>query len=211
MYEARWGEIIEKGETIKPYMDVILQKNKQEYHGFIRDLLNKGPIGFTNQPRGLATPFFVAKKNGKLRFILDCRSVNKRFHPPPPLAMAAGSTWSSIDLPTGEILYTAQSDIRDYFYSLELPTSLQSLFSLPGIPHHLLQEWGVPSSAELEVDAQGLIFPHLVAVPIGWSWAMWLSQRAHQQIALTASGLNVDRLLVDGRPCPRLDDGEPVY
>ena len=68
MYEARWGEIIEKGETIKPYMDVILQKNKQEYHGFIRDLLNKGPIGFTNQPRGLATPFFCGEEERKTSF-----------------------------------------------------------------------------------------------------------------------------------------------
>ena len=208
--EAEWGDIVEKGETVMPYMDVTLQKCPELYHQFILDLFEKNLIGFTNKPQGLVTPFFVAKKNGRLRFILDCRAVNKRFHPPPPLAMAAGSTWSSLDLPPGEILYTAQSDIRDYFYSLELPVKLQQLFCLPAIPHRLLQAWGVDVSVCPEPDAQGWVFPHLVAVPMGWNWAMWLSQRAHQQIALEASGLGVDRVLVEGKPCPELASGKPV-
>lgn len=208
--EAEWGEIVEKGETVMPYMDVTLQKCPELYHQFILDLYEKNLISFTSKPQGLVTPFFVAKKNGRLRFILDCRAVNRRFHPPPPLAMAAGSTWSSLDLPQGEILYTAQSDIRDYFYSLELPTSLQPLFCLPAIPHRLLQAWGVDERHFSEPDGQGWVFPHLVAVPMGWNWAMWLSQRAHQQIALEASGLGVDRVLVEGKPCPELASGKPV-
>ena len=206
--EAEWGEIVEKGETVMPYMDVTLQKCPELYHQFILDLYEKNLISFTSKPQGLVTPFFVAKKTGRLRFILDCRAVNRRFHPPPPLAMAAGSTWSSLDLPQGEILYTAQSDIRDYFYSLELPTSLQPLFCLPAIPHRLLQAWGVDERHFSEPDGQGWVFPHLVAVPMGWNWAMWLSQRAHQQIALEASGLGVDRVLVEGKPCPELASRE---
>ena len=208
--EAEWGEIIERGDVVKPYMDVNLQKHPELYHGFIEDLLDKGLIGFTDNPRDLVTPFFVAKKNGKLRFILDCRAVNKRFHSPPSLAMAAGSTWSSVALPEGQVLYTAQSDIRDYFYSLELPESLCHLFCLPAIPHHLLQVWGLPPSAIPSADSRGWVFPHLKAIPMGWSWAMWIAQRCHQQIAMAASGLGPERVLVEGRPCPDLSSGEPI-
>jgi len=164
--EAQWGEIIEKGETVRPYMDARLQSDPQLYHGFIKDLLDKGLIGFTSRPKDLVTPFFVAKKNGKLRFILDCGAVNKRFHPPPPLAMAAGSIWSSVGLPPGEVLYTAQSDIRHYFYSLELPCDLCEFFCLPAIPHHLLQAWGHHSAAAFSADEQGWVYPHLRAVPM---------------------------------------------
>ena len=45
---------------------------------------------------------------------------------------------------------------------------------------------------------------------MGWNWAMWISQRVHQLIALGSSGLSESRLLVDGRPAPDLSDGVPI-
>ena len=98
----------------------------------------------------------------------------------------------------------------DYFYSLELPESLRDLFCLPAIPAKLLKTWGVTTDPSIFADELGWTFPRLRAVPMGWSWAMWFSQRVHQKIALEASGLSMDRLLVEGRPCPDLSSGEPV-
>ncbi len=90
--EEMWGEIIEHGDTFRPYMDKILQKDASLYRVFIMDLFEKGMIDFTDRPQDLVTPFFVRKKNGKLRFILDCRGVNRRFKPPPPIAESSGGS-----------------------------------------------------------------------------------------------------------------------
>lgn len=206
--EDEWGVIQEQNANFKPYMDEVLQNDSAKYHIFIHDLFDKGMVDFDNAPQDLITPFFVHKKNNRQRFILDCRGVNRRFQPPPPLAMAAGSAWSRVQLQENDTLYVAQSDIKDYFYSLALPDSLRPLFCLPPIPFALLDDWQVPSTLRSATAADGWIRPRLRVVPMGWSWAMWLSQRVHTHICLESTKLGFDRLLVDGNPCPDLACGE---
>lgn len=46
----------------------------------------------------------------------------------------------------------------------------------------------------------GWVYPRLRAVPMGWNWAMWINQRAHQHVALHGRG----------RPCPDLSDGKVI-
>ncbi|CAE8604771.1 unnamed protein product [Polarella glacialis] len=161
-------------------------------------------------PVGLVTPFFVTKKGGKLRLIFDCRTVNLRFKKAPKIAMGSGSSWASLEVAEGEQLWIAQSDIKDYFYSLALPAALAQFFCLPSIDASLLTEWGVPGALGGFSNYQGRCYPRLRVVPMGWSWAMWIAQRAHQFQALIGAGLNQDRLLVDGRPAPNLKDGTPI-
>ena len=201
--DEEWGEIIEHETPIKPYMDTALQNDPGKYGQFVKDLWEKGMLRFTSEPKDLVTPFFVAKKNGKLRFILDCRGVNRRFRPPPALALAAGSSWSQVSVPKGNKMYVAQSDIKDYFYSLELPPDLQSMFCLPPLPSSVVQDWsrslqGLPSSPS------GWVWPMLQVVPMGWSWAMYFAQRVHQHLCLEATGLSMSQVLVEGRPAPDL-------
>ena len=139
-----WGVEKEKNMPIEIYMDFILKNNLHQYCVFIEDLFEKGMLPFTSHPRDLISPFFVAKKSGKLRLVLDCRAVKQRFRPPPRVALAAGYSWSRLHIPEGETLFTAQSDIRNYFYSMSLPAELRELFCLSHIPHSLLLEWQVP-------------------------------------------------------------------
>ena len=199
--DEEWGEVIEHETPIKPYMDTTLQNDPIKYGQFVKDLWEKGMLRFTSEPKDLVTPFFVVKKNGKLRFILDCRGVNKRFRPPPALALAAGSSWSQVSIPKGSKMFVAQSDIKDYFYSLELPHALQPLFCLPPLPSSVVQEWsstlqGLPSSPS------GWVWPMLQVLPMGWSWAMYFAQRVHQHLCLEATGLSMSQVLVEGRPAP---------
>lgn len=205
--EETWGQIAEKHAGFRPYMDAVLQNNPKQYELFVKDLLDKNMIDFTSKPKDLIAPFFVQKKNGKLRLVLDCRGTNQRFKPPPAMALSAGATWSSVRIPKGQELHVAQSDIRDYFYSLELPAVLRDLFCLPAIRGDCLKEWKLTGEVGSMVNSEGLTFPRLRAVPMGWSWAMWISQRVHQFIALQSSGLGTDDLLVEGRPCPDLSSG----
>ncbi|CAE8681315.1 unnamed protein product [Polarella glacialis] len=167
-------------------------------------------LDFCEHAGGLVTPFFVTKKGGKLRLIFDCRVVNLRFKKAPKLAMGSGSSWSSLEVAEGDQLWIAQSDIKDYFYSLALPAELAKFFCLPSIDASLLKDWLVPASLGGLANNQGRCYPRLRVVPMGWSWAMWIAQRAHQFQALLGAGLNQDRLLVDGQPAPSLKDGTPI-
>ena len=144
--EDEWGEMLEKGPRITPYMDVILKSNAEQYIEFVHRLFQGGMINFIAHPQDLACPFFVPKKNKRLRLVLDCRSVNERFQPPPNLLMAAGATWANLELPEEATMFVAQSDIRDYFYSLGLPEELQPFFALPAIPVEAMATWGWATS-----------------------------------------------------------------
>ena len=118
---------------VKPYMDEVLRSSSTAYHDFVLDLWGRGMLTFGKVSKATITPFFVAKKNGRLRMVLDCRLANTFFKPPPDIAMAAGYSFGQLTVNEGEQVYVAQSDIKDYFYSIGLPSYLHPYFSLPPI------------------------------------------------------------------------------
>ena len=99
--EDEWGSVIESDPPLHTYMDPILQHDLSKYVDFIKLLYDSGMIEFTDTPRSKVTPFCVAKKNGRLRLILDCRETNRMFKDPPPLALGTGASWSRISIPEG--------------------------------------------------------------------------------------------------------------
>ena len=205
--DEEWGEVSEANKDFRPYMDVKLQHSAKEYEGFVKDIYDAGMVEFIDRPRDLVTPFFVAKKSGQQRLVLDCRGVNRRFRQPPAMSMSSGSSWASLSIPDHQQMFVAQSDIKNYFYALEMPCDLRTLFSLPSVPAGCLRSWNVPQHLGGEKSVEGRVFPCLRVVPMGWNWAMWISQRIHSHQCLVATGLSEDRLLVDKRPAPDLNEG----
>ena len=61
------GQVLEKQDVIKPYMDVNLRRSPEVYRGFVLDLWQRNMISFSSDPLEIITPFFVAKKDGRLR------------------------------------------------------------------------------------------------------------------------------------------------
>ena len=200
------GEDVSHGSPIKPYMDDTLRSSPKAYAQFISDIFERGMIDFDRTATSIITPFFVSKKSGKLRLVLDCRASNQQFDRPPDIALAAGYTFAQLELPEGESLFVAQSDVRDYFYSIGLPQGLRRYFALPPIPASALPA-GVGVIAESEGE---LWYPRMKVVPMGWSWAMWIAQRIHQHQASVALACSPDQVLVDGRPPPSLEAGSPL-
>ena len=193
-------------KTITPYMDETLKSSPKAYAEFIVDIFERGMIDFARTATSTITPFFVNKKSGKLRFVLDCRASNMYFAKPPDIALAAGYTFAQLEIPDGEQLYVAQSDVRDYFYSIGLPPGLRGYFALPPVAVHMLPP-GLVDPSQVE---GGMTRPRMKVVPMGWSWAMWIAQRIHQHQAAIAVDCSPDQVLVDGRPPPDLQAGSPV-
>ncbi|CAE7219985.1 ANK1 [Symbiodinium sp. CCMP2592] len=190
---------------IKPYMDEALRTSAQAYNQFIVDIYERGMITFSRTAISVITPFFVAKKNGRLRLVLDCRASNQMFAAPPDIALAAGYTFAQIEVPQGEVLFTAQSDVKDYFHSIGLPPGLRPYFALPAV-----QANDLTGHIPLLEGFQGKVYPCMCVVPMGWSWSMWVAQRIHQHQAAIALQCGPDQVLVDGRPPPDLEKGQPV-
>ena len=192
-------------QRIQPYMDETLRSSAQAYNQFIVDIFERGMITFSRTAVSVITPFFVSKKNGRLRLVLDCRASNQLFAAPPDIALAAGYTFAQLEVPQGEVLYTAQSDVKDYFYSIGLPPGLRPYFALPAV-----QAIDLAGQIPTLEGIQGSVYPCMCVVPMGWSWSMWVAQRIHQYQASVALQCGSEQVLVDGRPPPDLSRGEPV-
>ncbi|CAK8996987.1 unnamed protein product, partial [Durusdinium trenchii] len=191
----------------KVYMDERLKQSPELYHRFIKDLWERNMIDFSHERVSTVTPFFVVKKSGKLRLVPDCRATNEVFRPPPDIAMPAGYSFSQLQMSDEDTLYIAQTDIKDYFYSIGLPVGLRPYFAFPQVDLH-----AIAPDHPLCRQASGplIVFPRMKVVPMDWNWAMYIAQRAHQYQAMLAAQVGVERVVVDGRPVPRLDRSTPT-
>ena len=64
-------------EHVEPYMDEKLRNNKNVYIQFVVDLFERNMLKFRASGASIITPFFVIKKDGRLRLVLDCRATNR--------------------------------------------------------------------------------------------------------------------------------------
>ena len=197
-----WERVIESEPPIRPYMDEKLKRSASTYHVFVQDLFASNIIDFTDDPRDIVTPFFVGKKDkDNIRMVFDCRVPNRRFIAPPSMSMGTGGSWSRVQL-GDEVFYIAQSDIKDCFWNVGLGKALGSFFCLPPVSLTKLARLGIPTD---KMKSRGdLCWPRLRRVPMGWSWAFYLIQRAHSLQVLIGSGLSPSRQITDDAPVPDL-------
>ena len=88
--DSEAGKRHEKHNYAPTYTDEIFRRYPQVYVDFIKEMFERGMVELRPSAKSVITPFFVAKKNNKLRLVLDCRSANQHFSPPPDIALAAG-------------------------------------------------------------------------------------------------------------------------
>jgi len=113
--DAELGEKYEKNEVVKPYWDPLLVSDRGAYEGLIGDLFESHIVTFTKHCRDRVAIFFVRKKNGSLRIIVDARGPNRRFKRPPSGGIAAGESFAQLQLEEGEeVLFVSQSDLKDF-------------------------------------------------------------------------------------------------
>ena len=81
---------------MNPYLDATFRADPGRYMQFVTRLFDIGILGVTDTCKERATPFFVGKKGGKQRMVLDCRSVNELFRSPPSPDLGSAECFSRL-------------------------------------------------------------------------------------------------------------------
>ena len=180
----------------RPYWDPLL-KHKPTYGKFLSRLLASNLIDFVTEPcREEVAIFFVTKKGGRLRMIVDARRSNCHFTEPDPVKLCTGESLARIE--TDGPLTIAMADLKDAFYHLGLPLCLRDFFGLPGIQAGLVEGLKVDGKTP---GPKMKVYPRLAVVPMGWSWALWVCQCMHERL-VEAAGLREEARLRDRQPVP---------
>ena len=116
------------------YHDPVLAAQPRTYSKFIRNLKSRGLIRYTITPRQHVTLFFVRKKNGKLRLIIDAREVNRHCRQAPSVSLSGPEVLSSLECEQGDQFFY---EYRGYTRLLSPITSVAGderfVLSPPGV------------------------------------------------------------------------------
>ena len=185
-----------------PYMDENFRRQRPAYVAFLRRLIACNMIELTAKAgREQVGVFGVAKKNGKVRMVIDCRRSNAWFVAPPHVQLATGSSLSQLSVEPGQSFWVAGFDIRNAFYSFELPAELRDYFCLPPAT---AGELGISLLDGHPLDSEVLLYPRFRILPMGWTHALWWCQLLHRRILEHRAGFDSARLVIDRGPPPAL-------
>jgi hypothetical protein len=194
--------------SVRSYMDPILRGNAPVYRRFVSELKDKGLLLWTRSPKMITTPFFVGKKDGSLRMILDARKTNEVFKPPPATRLCTGETLSKLEIGLdmdGDLvvpqLWFASGDVSDCFHRFRTWLALAEWFSLPAVPAGCV---GVDEVNGEAVGKHELIFPCWGSLPMGFSLSLWLVQECNSRLVREGCP-HLGRGLIDAGPTPVFD------
>ena len=120
--------IIQTHRQTQLYMDPLLRRGGGAYHDVVKDLRRRGLVRFSRRPTGHVIVFFVTKKSGQLRMIVDARHVNKMFKSTPSVSMTSPDVLSSLECEPTDLFVSSTVDIKDYFHRLKLSEELSDIF-----------------------------------------------------------------------------------
>lgn len=202
LVEDEIGDWRARTHRVGSYTDVVLRKDRRAYVGFVQELVSRGLVRASRVRKAAVTPFFVAKKAGQQRLVLDCRRSNSLFRHAPPMEIGSSESLSSVDVPTGTTLFSASADIEACFYQCGLPPSLGEYFCPPKLTYAEAQEAGLHLDT-FSAGSDSAAYPALTVVPKGWAWAMWFVQRVHVHLAIRA-GFPEGQLAYGSWPFPEV-------
>lgn len=143
-------------DATRPYMDVQLQRRRRTYVAFLNDLDDRGLRRWTQTPKERCSSFFVTKKSGALRLIMDCRRADILFKPPPGVSLCRSESFSRMEaqldeLEKGESPVMGIAYVEDYFHRIKINQELAEYFAMGPVS---LAEWYSRDSGYSETDDQ---------------------------------------------------------
>ena len=226
---AELDALYESGEVVpvRPYMCPRLASDRRVRIEFLRALVKLGLGGFRRRIKGKVGFFFIRKKTGMQRMVVDARGPNQCHRRPPHSRLGSPAAVAALDLsdvalraagiePSSAELWMSTLDLVDYFYQFHG----RDLASWWGVDFpERADVWGVAECwcPELRdftpVEPWERLFFVFEGMPMGWSWALYFAQAAMEtpfERALGAPRDGIGGLLRDGRPPPLIGKGRPV-
>ena len=182
----------------KTYEDPQFREHSK-YASFIKRLYDLHLVDVSlSVPEERVSIFFVKKKGGRLRMIVDCRLANTHFVEPEGIRLASADSLSKMEIPEGSPLYLATADLQNAFYTMGMPESLRQFFGLRRVR---AADLGVQEVEGKPVSPGQWVHPRVAVIPMGWSHAMWWCQRLSEKL-VEDSGLTKKERLRDFDPAP---------
>ena len=205
-----------ESEAFQPYWDPALRFDPKRRLDFILKLHRVGLVSLRRTPRSFIGAFFVKKKDpNAIRMVLDCRGTNRLHQSPPVTRLGSARCYGDLDLENlgpGEG-WGIEADVNDAFYNFAIP-ELTHYFALN---HPLTRaQWescGVDAASVFDPNTRGFskvdpdcfLYPCIEAVPMGWSWALFLCNEAVLTISRSFSPWN-DGVFREKKSTPQLCD-----
>ncbi|CAK0843088.1 unnamed protein product [Prorocentrum cordatum] len=188
------------------YTDLAL-RNPRLYAEVVRWLQDAGLVDFHSAAECNVGLFFVRKKSGQLRMILDGRHASPRFHAADSVELATGAAFSQIAVDGDEPICIGGVDIADALYQIEIPPWLRRFRS--GMPRVRAGDVGIATLADgAPVKASSwVVVPCFRCPPMGWSIGLRVCQSLNEAVTARALPGQASRRLVDRRPAPALAEG----
>ena len=203
---------------VTPYWDRTLRSNRRKYTRFIRALHRRGLIRFLDpqRVRGRVGVFFVRKKSGALRLIIDARDTNMRFCSPPSVSLVTAEGFGMVEVEVSadidveseegrqvlsEIgLCLGVGDIADAFHRFRIDEFFSSFFGMDDVR---ADEVGM-SRRDLgfgRLCADSPLTPCFTSLPMGFTWSLYFCQvTGEHQVALTSGMEHSVRMHDKGGP-----------
>ena len=159
-------------ETMEPpqlYPDPVLVGSRVAHRKLIRTLfLKKVLVRFSTTPRFNCTCFFVHKKQGRQRLIVDARETNRHVKRQPSVALASPQALAGLECSSESGVWISTVDVREAFHRVVLPDDLFDCFALLG---GTAREFNVCEFTGKPLRCDEHLWPCFLCLPMGF----WLA------------------------------------
>ena len=222
----------------QPYWDPTLRRNKQLRLDFIKRLFDIGIISFRRRIKAKVGLFFVKKKDGMIRLVVDARIPNFMHHSPPVTRLGSAACYVDLDLSSerlqtgfGEIgafsgsepfdvgspAYANEADVSDCFYQFiieELGSSFGideplAVSELKSLGIHVDRVFDDDFQSYTSVQNSDILYPCISGMSMGWSWALFFANEAVAHTVKESSPSQVAEFR-ERLPVPQLSDHSTI-
>jgi len=182
----------------RPYQDPVLSRQRRHYVRFIRRLDRLGMLRWRRDRIESIGLFFVYKKDKvQRRMILDARRSNCHFGTPPGVDLLTSEGLGDIEIDTTCTtehnenffeLTVSTADIDNCFHRYIMPEWMSAYFAYPPLTGKEANKTGSKIDGQPVLHNE-MLYPCARPLPMGFTWSLYLAQRAGER---------------QGTLCPRL-------